>query len=117
MVRTFVASRVVTQPSAPQAVIAITGFAFAAETTTRADAAATAAMRASRMYGLHQQEPNSSRFHQPHALGNACRIEALGGLADAGVEQVRVALERDQRAGVAGHRLDELDIGAGGDEP
>lgn len=44
------------------------------------------------------------------------RIEPRGGLGDALVEQVRVALERDQRVRVAGNRLDELDVGAGGDE-
>jgi hypothetical protein len=49
-------------------------------------------------------------------LRNPSRIEALRGLADARVEQVRVALERDQRASVAGDRLDELHVGACRDE-
>lgn len=49
-------------------------------------------------------------------LPNSSRIEAIGSLADPRVQQVRVALERDQRACVAGDSLDELDVGACGDE-
>jgi hypothetical protein len=45
------------------------------------------------------------------------RIEAVSRLADPGVEEVRVALERDERARMPGDSLDELDVGAGGDEP
>jgi hypothetical protein len=43
-------------------------------------------------------------------------IEALGGLGHASVEEVRVPLERDKRIRVPGDGLDELDIGAGGNE-
>jgi hypothetical protein len=49
-------------------------------------------------------------------LRNARRIEAFGGLAHSRIEQVRVALKRDQRAGVASDGLDELDVGACRDE-
>ena len=47
---------------------------------------------------------------------DSSRIEALSRLADSCVEQMRVALERDQRARVAGDRLDELHVGARSDE-
>jgi hypothetical protein len=36
-------------------------------------------------------------------LRNPPRIEAVRGLADAGVEEVRVALERDEPVRIAGH--------------
>jgi hypothetical protein len=41
------------------------------------------------------------------------RVEAVSGLGHAAVEQVRIALERDQRVGVTRDGLDELDVGAG----
>ncbi|MGH3004539.1 MAG: hypothetical protein ACRDOS_01290 [Gaiellaceae bacterium] len=47
-------------------------------------------------------------------LRNAGRIEALRRRGDASIQQVRVALERDERVRVPGDRLDELDVGAGG---
>jgi hypothetical protein len=49
-------------------------------------------------------------------LRGARRIEAIGGLRDPRVEQVRVAAEGDHRARVAGDGLDELHVGARRDE-
>jgi hypothetical protein len=43
-------------------------------------------------------------------------IESIRGLADPRIEQVRVPLERDQRACVPGNRLHQLYVGARGDE-
>ncbi len=43
-------------------------------------------------------------------------IEALGGLGYAGVEQVRVPLQRTERVGVASDGVDELHIRACGDQ-
>ena len=44
------------------------------------------------------------------------RVEAVRGLGDASVEEVRVALERDERVGVPRERLDKLHVRAGGGE-